>query len=156
MKTALLAFFLTTLCAVFACAAAYAAKGADATAQQNARTSSQSADHAPAAKKDNRRGLAIVAKANRPQPLPKNQKHSTNRQLTGGQRSATRADGMPITNKAATTARSVQLSMASRNSAPSPNMVRHRNPNPAILGGSKSSNAVKTGAINGSRMSRKP
>ena len=159
MKTALLTFFLTTLCAVLPGEAAYAATGGDATARRTAqtRTSSQPADHDRARKKDNPRGSAIVAKPNRPQALPKTQKPSTARKPTGAQRSATRANGMPLTNKAATAAHHVQPSTVSGDSALSPNFVGHRNPNPATVGGSARSRAAHIrGCLNGTRMGRKP
>jgi hypothetical protein len=34
--------------------------------------------------------------------------------------------------------------------------VRHRNPNPAVVGASPNSRSSNTGAINGTRMNRKP
>ena len=38
----------------------------------------------------------------------------------------------------------------------SPNNVRHRGPNPAVVGGSANLTSSNTGAINGTRMHRKP
>jgi hypothetical protein len=43
-----------------------------------------------------------------------------------------------------------------RPTVPSFNNVRHRSPNPAVVGGSPSSHSSNSGAINGTRMNRKP
>jgi hypothetical protein len=43
-----------------------------------------------------------------------------------------------------------------RPTVPSPNNVRHRGPNPAVVGGSPISRSGNTGAIDGTRMNRKP
>jgi hypothetical protein len=43
-----------------------------------------------------------------------------------------------------------------RPTVPSLNNVRHRSPNPAVVSGSLTSHSSSTGAINGTRMKRKP
>lgn len=49
-----------------------------------------------------------------------------------------------------------QLLPTAQPSATSPNNMRHRSPNPAMVGGPKSVTAASRGAINGSHMARKP
>ena len=50
----------------------------------------------------------------------------------------------------------VRTSSVARSYVLSRNNVRHRGPNPAVLGGSVNSNRRNTGAINGTRMNRRP
>jgi hypothetical protein len=155
MKNALL-FVLMTLCAALPFEAVNAATGTDATAQQNERTSSQSADHGRPAKKNKPHGSAVAPKPNHSQPLPKNQKGSTPQKLTGTQPATPRASGMPITNKTANNARFTRPPKTSRAPIPTSNNVRHRGPNPATLGGSTSLCAANAGSLNGAHIARKP
>jgi hypothetical protein len=50
----------------------------------------------------------------------------------------------------------VQTSAAIRPGGPSLDNVRHRGANPAVIGGPGSSDSSNTGAVNGTRMKRKP
>ncbi|MGA2237084.1 MAG: hypothetical protein ABSG23_16595 [Terriglobales bacterium] len=61
-----------------------------------------------------------------------------------------------IQNKPATGASSVQRLSMFPSSSPSLDNPRHRSPNPAVIGGLGTSKPNETGAINGSRFSRKP
>ena len=161
MKNALRLFFLAITCAVPICEAAYTTTPDVQNEHQNATTSTKQVEHDRAAKKNHARGSSTVAKPNHPQPRPKNEKHLAPGKLADARRSvagrsAALPSGTATANKTASKARSAQLPTTSRTSAPTLSIVRHRNPNPAIVGGSKSSTAVSTGAINGTRMSRKP
>lgn len=61
-----------------------------------------------------------------------------------------------IQNKSVTSVSAVQRPSMFPSSVPSLDNPRHRGPNPAVLGGLGTSKPGGTGAINGSRMSRKP
>ncbi len=61
-----------------------------------------------------------------------------------------------IQNKSVTSVSAVQRQSMFPSSSPSLDNLRHRGPNPAVLGGLGTSKPGGTGAINGSRMSRKP
>jgi hypothetical protein len=154
MKNALL-FLLLTLSAAFPFEAGNAATGTDATAQQNERTSSQSADHGRTAKGKMPHGSVVAFKPNHSQPLPKNQKRLTPQKLTGIQ-PAPQTSGLPITNKTASNARVAHPPKTSRASIPTSNNVRHRGPNPATIGGSTSLRPANTGSLSGAYIARKP
>lgn len=156
MKIALCLVFLTVTNAAFVCASNGATTTSDARAQQNARASSQAADHGRVSQKNHPHSPANSPKPNHPRPLPKNQKHLGLGQPPAAQRSAARAITAPVLNKPAGTSRPVRLSPGPRNFASSPNTVRHHNPNPATLGGSKAPTAANTASVSGTRMSRRP
>jgi hypothetical protein len=59
-------------------------------------------------------------------------------------------------NKPVNGASAVQRQSLFPSSSPSLENPRHRGPNPAVIGGLGSSKPNETGAINGSRFSRKP
>jgi hypothetical protein len=101
-----------------------------------------------------------VAKTNRLKRPPNAQARSmtaTPRSLPrAGRRSALVAKKGPIQNKSVTSVSAVQRQSMFPSSSPSLDNLRHRGPNPAVLGGLGTSKPGGTGAINGSRMSRKP
>jgi hypothetical protein len=101
-----------------------------------------------------------VAKTNRLKRPPNAQARSmtaTPRSLPrAGRRSALVAKKGPIQNKSVTSVSAVQGQSMFPSSSPSLDNLRHRGPNPAVLGGLGTSKPGGTGAINGSRMSRKP
>jgi hypothetical protein len=74
----------------------------------------------------------------------------------GPDKSAGAAKSGLIPNEAVNIALAVRTPSVVRPTAPSFNNVRHRSPNPAVVGGSPSSHSSNTGAINGTRMNRKP
>jgi hypothetical protein len=61
-----------------------------------------------------------------------------------------------IQDKSVASVPSVQRQSMFPSSSPSLDNLRHRGPNPAMIGGLGTSKAGETGAINGSRISRKP
>jgi hypothetical protein len=75
-------------------------------------------------------------------------------------RSGGGAKGGLVQNEAVNSAQHVRSTSAVRPAAASLNPslinVRHRGPNPAVVGGSAKLNSSNTGAINGTRMHRKP
>jgi hypothetical protein len=101
---------------------------------------------------------AASQKVNRPEQLPNNRQRS----IAGNPPNVHK----PGSNRSATTARSVFGAVNNalpvrtlnvvRPSAPSFNNVRHRSPNPAVVSGSTDFHSRNTGAINGTRMNRKP
>ena len=74
----------------------------------------------------------------------------------GSDKSGGAAKGGLIQNETVHNALPVRPSSVVRPTAPSLNNVRHRGPNPAVIGGSANSDRRNTGAINGTRMNRKP
>ena len=66
------------------------------------------------------------------------------------------AKGGLIPNETVNNALPVRMSSVVRPTVPSLNNVRHRSPNPAVVGGSPNLHSSNTGAINGTRMNRKP
>jgi hypothetical protein len=61
-----------------------------------------------------------------------------------------------IRNETVNNASAVRTPSVVRPTVPSLNNVRHRSPNPAVVGGSPVSHSSNTGAISGTRMNRKP
>jgi hypothetical protein len=155
MKDALL-FVLMALCTALPFEAVNAATGTDATARQNGRASSQSADHGRPTKKNKPHGPAIPPKPNHSRRLPKNRQRSTPQKLTGAQPATLRASGMPTPNKTANNVRIAHPPTSSRASIPTSNDVRHRGPNPATLGGSTSLRSANAGSLNGAHIARRP
>lgn len=101
------------------------------------------------------------AKLNRPAQLPKGRKRSVpgnamNPHQPGSDKSVGAARGGLIQNGTVHSALPVRTSSVFRLSQPSLNNVRHRGPNPAVVGGSAISDSRSIGALNGTRMSRKP
>jgi len=66
------------------------------------------------------------------------------------------AMGGPIRNQGVRHAFSVQPASGARFNTPTLNNVRHRSPNPAIVGGSGNITRKNDGALDGTRMPRKP
>ena len=104
---------------------------ADEAQPQNTKSSDQPVGHRRASQKKQPHAPASPSKANHPE-----------------QRGA--STGTPPVRQA----RPVRSQTLSRPPVPTPSNVRHRSPNPATVGGA--ANAGKSGAINGTRMSRKP
>lgn len=123
-------FFLMIVWPTLMAGTGYAAP-ADEAQQQNTKSSGQPVGHRRASRKKPPHDPASPSKANHPE-----------------QRGA--SSGTPPVSQA----RPVRPQMVSRPPVPTPSNVRHRSPNPATVGGV--ANAGKSGAINGTRMSRKP
>jgi hypothetical protein len=74
----------------------------------------------------------------------------------GSTLSAGAAKGGLIPNQTVHNALAVRTPSVIRPTVPSLNNVRHRGPNPAVVGGSANLHSRNIGAINGTRMNRKP
>lgn len=120
---------------------------------------------ANAAGKNRPRSRASRTTANRPKQLPISRKCSapwnpTNLHQLGPDKSGGAAKAGLVKHETVNTALPVRrLSVARTNLPslnPSLNNVRHRGPNPAVVGGSTNSNNSNTGSINGTRMHRRP
>jgi len=100
-----------------------------------------------------------LTKVNHPKQLPRSQ----HRSLPGNalhqpasKKSGGAAKNGLIPNEAVNNALAARTPSVVRPTVPSFNNVRHRSPNPAVVGGSPSSHSSNSGAINGTRMNRKP
>jgi hypothetical protein len=119
-----------------------------------------------ASDKNHPRSRASLTAANRPKQLPTNSgkrslaKNAANLRQPGSDRSGGAVNGGLIQNKTANNASPVRPASVVRPTVaslnPSLNNVRHRGPNPAVIGGSASSDSRNSGAIDGTRMNRKP
>ena len=104
---------------------------------------------------------ASVAKTNRLKHPPNAQARSTTATRrtppqSGLSQSGVVAKKRSIQDKPVTSASAVQRQSMFPSSSPSLDSLRHRGPNPAVIGGLGTSKASATGAINGSHISRKP
>ena len=104
---------------------------------------------------------ASLSKANHPDRIPSGQEHSAsgdarNLHEPGSDKPAGAAKPGVIQSKIAKNTPPVRPSSVVRPTAPSLDNVRHRSPNSAVVGGSASSATRNAGAINGTRMNRKP
>ena len=101
----------------------------------------------------------ILTKVNRPRQLPRSRQRSLPgnalHQPASNKSGGAAKDGL-IPNETVNNALAVQTPSVVRPAVPSLNNVRHRSANPAVVGGSPSSHSSNTGAINGTRMTRKP
>jgi len=104
---------------------------------------------------------ASLTKANRPKQRPNSRQPSVpgyamNLHQAGSNKSGGAAKGGLIPNEPVHSALPVRAPSVVRPIAPSFNNVRHRSSNPAVVGGSPNSHSRNIGAINGTRMNRKP
>jgi hypothetical protein len=104
---------------------------------------------------------ASLSKANHPDRIPSRQEHSAsgnarNLHEPGSDKPAGAAKLGVIQSEIAKNTLPVRPSSVVRPTAPSLDNVRHRSPNSAVVGGSASSATRNAGAINGTRMTRKP
>jgi len=109
------------------------------------------------------RSRALLTAAKRPKQLTNSRKHSIPGNAMNLHQPGSKSDGAAkagliqnetVNNALPVRPRSVVRPTASLN--PSLNNVRHRGPNPAVVGGSANSDSRDTGAINGTHMHRKP
>jgi hypothetical protein len=139
----------------------HAAPSDDRKHQKDGKTSDEQRDYRHASDKDPLRSRASLTKANRPKQLPNRQKcaipgHAMNLHQPGSTKSGgAREDGL-IQNGAVNNTQPVRPPSVVRPTVQSPNNVRHRGANPAVIGGSANSDSRNTGAINGTRMIRRP
>jgi hypothetical protein len=115
--------------------------------------------------KSHPRSRVGLTAANRPKQPPTGQKRPLSRNAASLRqpalaRSGSAAKGGLVQSEAVNSAQHLRSTSAVRPAAaslnPSLNNVRHRGPNPAVVGGSANFNSSNTGAINGTRMHRKP
>ena len=97
------------------------------------------------------RSRASVIRPSAPKQLPNPPRHSTSRNASGGP-----MRGGLVQSETANPAPPVRPPTVASPQAPSLENVRHHGANPAIIGGSANSDARNTGALNGTRMPRKP
>ena len=98
-------------------------------------------------------------KVNRPKQLPNSRQRSMPANALhqpGSDKFGGAAKGGLIPNETINNAWVVRTPSVIRSTAPSFNNMRHRSPNPAVVGASPNSHSSNTGAINGTRMNRKP
>jgi len=144
-----------------------AESSATATVARNPSKEQISARHA--SDKNHPRRRASLTVANHPKQLPSGRTRSipgnaANLHQPGSGKSGAAAKGGLIQNQTASNAIRVRPPGTVRSTAttlnPSLNNVRHRGPNSAVVGGSAGGsanlNSSNTGAINGTRMHRKP
>ena len=183
MKTVCLVF--TIGCAVLIYGASHAAPS-DPALQQSPESSTKavSSDHTTDAtpadgtthggrpsdeKRDRRRvsdknhppSRANLTKAKLPSQLPNQREHSTSGSAMNlHQPDSDKSGGVAkvglTKNETVNNAMRVRTPSAARPDAPSLNNVRHRGPNPAVVGGSANTIARNPGAINGTSMNRRP
>jgi len=102
---------------------------------------------------------ASLTKANRPKQLPNSRQLSLPGNALhqpGPDKSGGAAKSGLIPNETVNIALAVRTPSVVRPTVPPPNNVHHRSPNPAVVAGSVNSDSRNTGAINGTRMNRKP
>jgi hypothetical protein len=153
----------------------YAAPSQQTSAESSANTASagnpsnEQRDPRHASDKNHPRRRARLTAANLPKQLPNSRKRSipgnaVNLHQPDSGKSGAAAKGALIQNETASNAMLVRPPGTVRPTAaslnPSLNNVRHRGPNVAVIGGSAGGsanlNSSNTGAINGTRMHRKP
>jgi hypothetical protein len=115
--------------------------------------------------KSHPRSRVGVTAANRPKQPPTGQKlplprNAASLRLPALARSGGAAKGGLVQSEAVNSAQHARSTSAVRPATaslnPSLNNIRHRGPNPAVVGGSANFKSSNTGAINGTRMHRKP
>jgi hypothetical protein len=111
------------------------------------------------------RSRAGLTAANRPKQLPIGRKTSLsgnamNLHPPGSDKSGGAAKGGFIKNEKVDSALTARPPSVARSTVaslnPLPNHGRHRGPNPAVVGGSANPASSNTGALNGTRMNRRP
>jgi hypothetical protein len=123
------------------------------------KASHEQRDHGRASDTNHPPSRASLAKANRPKQLPNVRQRSRPGNALhqpGPDKSGGAAKGGLIPNETVNNALAVRTPSVVRPTVPLLNNVRHRGPNPAAVGGSPNSHGSNTGAINGTRMNRKP
>ena len=114
---------------------------------------------APASDPNHPPSRASLTKANRPKVLPNSRQRSISGNALhqpGSNKSGGVAKSGFIRNETVHNALPVRTPSGVRPTAPLPNNVRHRSPNPGVVSGSADFHSRNTGAINGTRMNRKP
>ncbi len=136
-----------------------AASPRDGRHQTGGKASDEQRNHGRASDPNHPPSRAPLIKVNRPKQLPNSRQRSLPGNALhqpGSNKSGGAAKGGLIQNETVNIALPVRTPSVVRPTVPSFNNVRHRSPNPAGVGGSPSSHSSNTGAINGTRMNRKP
>jgi len=138
-----------------------AAPAEDAKNQKAGKPPGEMPDYRNASYRNHPRNDASLNKGNRPKQLPSSRNHSKpanamNLHQPGPNKFNSAAKGGATHQEAVNSALPVRPSTEARSTAPSLENVRHRGANPAVIGGSANSYSGNTGAINGTRMNRKP
>jgi hypothetical protein len=139
---------------------------ADSGKPQNGGTSSdEPRDHHQASSKNPPGIRRSLTAANRPKQLPISRKGSLpgnamNLHPPGSDKSGGAAKGGFIKNEKVNRVLTARPTGVARSTVaslnPLPNHVRHRGPNPAVVGGSANPASSNTGALNGTGMNRRP
>ena len=137
------------------------AASADGKGQKEENPSDEQPYGRQASGKNHSRSRAILTAANRPKQPPNRRKRSLpenamNLGQPGSDNSSGAAKGRLVQNEAVNNALPVRPPSVVRLTGPPLNNLRHRGPNPAVVGGSANSYSRNSGAINGTRMNRKP
>jgi hypothetical protein len=123
------------------------------------KASHEQRSHGRASDMDHPPSRASLTKVNRPKQLPNSRRRSLPGNALhqpGSNKSGGAAKSGFIQNETVNIALPVRTPSVVRPTVPSFNNVRHRGPNPAVVAGSMNSDRRNTGAINGTRMNRKP
>jgi hypothetical protein len=139
---------------------------ADSGNRQNGGISShEPRDHHQASSKNHPRSRRSQTAANRTKQLPISRQRSLpgnamNLHPPGPDKSGGAAKGGFIKNEKVNSGLTARPTSVARSTVaslnPLPNHVRHRGPNPAVVGGSANSASSNTGVLNGARMHRRP
>jgi hypothetical protein len=139
--------------------AEHAASADDGRYERGGKAADEQRGHARASITNHPPSRASLTKANRPKPLP----NSRQRSLPGNALHQPGSDGSGgaaksgfIRNETVNNALPGRTPSVVRPTVPLLNNVHHRSPNPAVVGGSPNSHSSNTGAINGTRVNRKP
>ena len=138
-----------------------AAPPRDGRHQTGGKASDEQRDHGRASDTNHPPSRASLTKANRPKQLSNSRQrfipgNPMNLHQPGSDKSGGAAKGGLIQNETVNHALPVRTPSVVRPTVPSFNNVRHRGPNPAVVAGSVNSDSRNIGAINGTRLNRKP
>ena len=160
MRATFSLFVVTISCVLLLAETSYATQADEAKPQQNAKTSEQHPGHGRASAKNQ---LHRATKANRPRPQqPKKDRKLAAAGNSLGVRqpsSNIASDGANVTASGAAAVNTTRVGRpltAPHPSVPGPSTVPHRGPNPPTVGGAATLSTKAVGAINGSRVSRRP
>lgn len=172
-------FFLAISCTALTCGTSYAARSSPAYEQPSSDGASNTVrkarredrrDGGPSSKQrsdhhvydeNHKHGSASLTGANRPKRLPNSRQHfasgnAVDLHRAGLEKSAGAAKNGIILNETISNALPVRPPTVVRPAVPSLNDTRHRSPNPAVIAGLANSKTGNAGAINGTRVNRKP
>ena len=128
--------------------------------QKDGNPSAERRDHRHVSDENHPRSPATIRK-DRPKQLPNSREHfpsgnAMNLHQPGSDKSSGAAKGGLIQNATVNKALPVRPPSVVRPTAPLLNNARHRGVNPAVIGGPANSDGRNTGAINGTRVHRRP